>query len=73
MPDGVGFSRELAANVPDTLWRIDLATGGTSILARPVNESGREITALNLQVSADAKFLYFMDGATRQLRSVQLK
>ncbi len=73
LPDGVGFSRELAAQIPDTLWRIDLATGGTTILARPVNESGREITALNLQVSADSKFLYFTEGSSGRLRSVQLK
>lgn len=73
LPEGAGFSRSLANGLPDEIWQIDLSTGGKALIAQPVNESGQGIPTLNLTVSTDGRFLYFVDGFTNQLRSVQLK
>jgi len=73
LPDGVSFAPELANGVPDSLWRVDLATGSTALIATPVNEQGLEVGASNLTVSEDGKYLYFRDLSTGQLRKVQLK
>lgn len=72
LPDGVAFARELARGIPDNIWRVDLATGATTVVAQPVGEGGSGLTATNLTVSVDGRFLYFTDASGR-LRSVQLK
>ena len=73
LPEGAGFTRALAQGLPDAIWQIDLASGGTALLAQPMNEQGQGIATSGITVSADGRWLYFTDAATGQLRSVQLK
>lgn len=73
LPEGAGFTRALANGLPDAIWQIDLASGGTSLIAQPINEQGQGVATTSMTVSADGRFLYFTDAATGQLRSVQLK
>ncbi len=72
LPDGAGYVRELANNIPDTIWKVDIATGAKTTVAQPVGDGGSGLTANNLTVSGDGRFLYFTD-ANGRLRSVQLK
>jgi len=72
LPDGSGLVRELANGAPDSLWRVDLNTGATNILATPVADDGQGLTAANITISADAKWLYFTDSDGK-LRSVKLQ
>jgi len=72
LPSGAGFTRSLAYGLPDTIWQIDLATGGTALIAQPIDEQGNPVGTSGLAVSADGRFLYFTDSAGK-LRSVQLK
>lgn len=72
LPDGAGFVPELARGVSDYIWKVDLATGATTIVAQPVGENGTGLSATNLTVSGDGRFLYFTDADGR-LRSVQLR
>ncbi len=73
LPEGAGFTRSLANGLPDAIWRVDLATGGTTLVAQPINEQGQGVPAGRMTVSADGKFLYFTDASSGQLRTVQLK
>lgn len=72
IPDGAGFVPELAAGVPDNIWRVDLTSGASSLIAQPVDSTGAALTASNLTVSSDGRYLYFTDSQGR-LRSVLLK
>ncbi len=71
LPQGAGFSRELASGLPDYLYRVNLATGATALVAEPLGETGQGLTATNLTVSGDGSTLYFTDASGR-LRSVKL-
>ncbi len=72
LPQGAAFSRELAAGTPDYIYRIDLATGGTTLVAQPLGQNGAGLTASNLTVAGDGSMLYFTDSQGT-LRSVKLK
>lgn len=72
LPDGSGFSRELARGLPDDIYRVDLSGGATTLIAQPVGEGGIQLSATNLTLSADGRFLYFTDG-NGVLRNVQLR
>lgn len=73
LPQGAGFTRSLANGLPDSIWQIDLTTGGTSLIAQPINGDGQGVATSSMTVSADGRFLYFTDAATGQLRNVQLR
>jgi len=73
LPEGAGFTRELARGIPDTIWRVDLKTGATALVTEPRDEAGNGITAASLTVSSDGKSLYFTDAASGKLRSVKVE
>jgi len=60
LPAGSGWYPELANDLPDTFYKIDLSSGSVSLLAEPV---GQELyySASSLFLSADEKTLYFQD------------
>lgn len=66
---GLGFAPELAKEIPDTLYKIDLRTNLKTVLALPEGDFSME----NLVVTADQSVLYFTDNATGQLHKIQLK
>ena len=72
LPEGAGFSRELAVGIPDYIYRVNLTTGGTALIAEPVGDRGTGLTATNLTVSGDGSLLYFTDS-TGRLRSIKLQ
>lgn len=73
LPEGSGIYRELAKGVPDTLWKIDLKTGLKTRIATPVSQSGSFVSAQNVVVSQDERYLYFVDSNTGRLHRIQLK
>jgi Tol biopolymer transport system component len=69
MPSGAGWYRELADNVSDYIYKINLATGAKSFIANPEYNYNIE----NMQVSSDGTTLFFTDKATKTLHKIQLK
>lgn len=72
LPEGAGLVRELANGVPDSVWRIDLTTGATNLLATPVSDDGKGLSVTSLTASADGNWVYFTDSEGK-LRSLKLK
>ena len=72
LPAGSGYVRELAYGVPDAFYRVDLTTGTNTLIANPLAEEGRQVSATSLTLSSDGRILYFVDELTSQLRSLQL-
>ncbi|MBI4426333.1 MAG: hypothetical protein HY567_02045 [Candidatus Kerfeldbacteria bacterium] len=74
LEQGTGLFPNLASEVPDDFYRIDLATGQKQLIARPVNADGESsYTASQLILSADETVLYFFDQRTNQVQKIQLK
>lgn len=72
-PDS-GLFPGLTPDETDRLYRIDLSTGQRSLLADPVDESGRvQFNASQLNLSAAEDVLYFTDAATGKVYSVKIR
>jgi len=69
LPDNAGLQRTLYANLPDTLFKIDLSSGRSSVVAIPQTET----TMSNLSVSTDGSVLYYTDTFSGQLKLIKLK
>lgn len=67
---GAGLVRDVARETPDAFYRIDTRAGTKSFLANP---SGDEVTATNLVLSNDGRFLYFTDARSGQLKNMRLQ
>lgn len=72
LSEGAGFTREMANNTPDYIYRVNLQTGATTLVAEPIDEKGSALTVTNLTVSKDGKMLYFTDNSGK-LRVVRLQ
>lgn len=70
LPDGSGLFRELADDVKDDFYRVDIKTGVVSFLAEGALGG---YNATNLYLSADESALYFVDKDTSYLKSIKLK
>jgi len=74
LPSGSDLYPELAENIPDDFYRIDLKTGAKTLLAKPVNSSGfGNYTAKEVFLSSNQEFLYFTDQNTGRLFKIRLK
>ena len=73
LPSGAAFTPEIAKTLPSEIYKIDLASGLTNLIATPVNDAGRGMPATNLQLSSDGQWLYFLDASNGVIRRVQLK
>ncbi|MFH1236555.1 MAG: hypothetical protein V1685_06520 [Parcubacteria group bacterium] len=74
LPEGSGIYRELANNVPDIFYKIDLLTGQQTRIALPVNELGSGgYSAKNMFLSQDEQYLYFTDTLTGRVHKMQIK
>ncbi len=69
MPDGYGMQPELAKDIPDNVYRVDIKTGAKSLIGAPAEGSSMS----NLQVSADGQNLFFTDNRTGLLREMRLR
>ncbi len=72
LPEGAGYVPEVADNIPDLIYKVDLATGAKTLIARPRGDRDN-YTAEKLMVSPDGKWLYFVDKQSGRLYSIQLK
>lgn len=66
---GSGLFPELAENVSDTLYKIDIRTGFKKLIAVPDGEFNMS----NLIISKDNANLYFTDNYTKWLHKIKLK
>lgn len=72
-PDS-GLFPGLTQNETDRFYRIDLASGQRTLLADPVDPTGRvQFNAQNLTLSGGEDVLYFTDAATGQVYTVRLR
>jgi len=69
LPDHAGPVPEVANNIPDYIYKINLITGQTSLVAEPE----LNYTVDKMQISPDGTYLYFTDKETQMLFSIQLK
>ncbi len=69
LPEGAGLQRAIAANVPDTLYRVDLAAGRVTVVAIPETP----VTMEQVEVSADGSEFFFRNPATAVIEKIQLK
>jgi hypothetical protein len=63
-----GLQRTLFEHEPDDLYKIDLATGRSSMIARPEESVAME----DLQTSSDGSLIYFTDAVTGRLGFIKL-
>lgn len=72
--EGSGIHREFSQGVPDNVYKIDLTTGVSQIIARPVDSDLQQrFSMTNLQLNADGSYLYFTDAATGTIEKIRLK
>ena len=71
---GTGIFPDSAVNTNDTIYKINLSTGGKSVLALPRFLSGdQDYTVANLFLSNNGSLLYFTDANSGSVYSIQLK
>ncbi|MFH1089745.1 MAG: hypothetical protein V1716_04965 [Candidatus Uhrbacteria bacterium] len=69
MEDNWGLQPVLAARVPDDLYLINLASGKSSLIARPAEN----VSMSNLSLSDDNTSLFFTDSLTGRLELIKLQ
>lgn len=74
LPRGAGIAPGIADETPDDIYKIDLQTGVKTKIAEPTDALGStNYTIDQLMLSADEKYLYFVDKAEGKIRAIQLK
>ena len=68
LPEGAGFERSIAAATPDRIFRVDLGTGQSTLVAEPDARTSYG----KLMLSADGKTLFLQDAGGGALRSIAL-
>jgi len=69
MEDNWGLQPVLAARVPDDLYLINLTSGKSSLIARPVEN----VSMINLSLSEDNSSMFFTDSITGRLELIKLQ
>lgn len=69
LPTGAGLQREVAFGIPDTLYKIDLRSGSTTVVGRPEDDT----SMTSLVVSPDGSQVMFTDQRSGTIRSMRLK
>lgn len=69
LPTGAGLQREVAFGIPDTIYKIDLRSGSTTVVGRPEEDA----TMTSLAVAPDGSQLMFTDQRSGALRSMRLR
>ncbi len=71
---GSGPQPELSAGVPDNIYRLDLQTGQSELIARPVDGNrNQRFSATNLQLAGGDTYLYFTDAATGSVEKIRVR
>lgn len=73
LEQGSGLYPELAANVPDTIYKVDLNTNVASPIAFPEAGNQSSFTVNKLMVAPDKSQLYFTDQVTGRIQRLRLR
>ncbi len=69
LPANAGLQPSLYDNEPDNLYRLDLSSGKSSLIAIP----SEDVTMEYLSLSSDGSLLYFTDALTGRLQMIRLQ
>jgi len=69
LPEGAGLQPELANDIPDTVYKIDLDTGRKTVVGKPADAS----TVSEMSITADGKYLMYVNQATGEISRMRLK
>jgi len=69
LPDNAGFQPSLYETLPDSVYKINVTTGQTTLVAIPETDK----TMKQVSVSKDGTSLYFTNAITGQLELIKLK
>lgn len=69
LPEGAGLQPDLADDIPDTIYKVDVNTGSKTVVGKPADAS----TIDQLSISSDGKYLFYVDKLTGRLNKMQLK
>lgn len=69
LPYGASYAPEIADDIPDYIYKVNLKTGAKSFVAEPEYN----YTIEQIQVSEDGSTLFFTDKTTQALHSIRLK
>lgn len=73
LSQGSGIFPELAAHVPDVIYRVDLVNNAVSPLAFPESEGSGSFTVDQLMVAPDGSELYFTDTVNGFIHRLRLR
>jgi len=69
LPPNAGIQRRLYEDLPDSLYRLDLTRGSSTLIAIPADDT----TMTSLSVTQDESLLYFINAENGSLESIRLK
>ena len=69
LQEGAGFQPALSAGTPDAIYRVNIVTGATELMAIPSDRSAIS----RLIVSGDETVLYYVNAQTGQLSQIRLE
>lgn len=69
LPEGSGIFPDVADDIPDNIYKINITTGAKKFIARPSDNA----TVENIFISEDETSLYYTDKATGLLKKINLK
>lgn len=69
LPYGIGFQLALATNTDDSIYKVDLETGRTTLIGKPEGS----FTIDSIRVAPDESAVYFTDRITGSLQQMQLQ
>ncbi len=73
LPGGSGLFPEVAQNTNDNIYRIDLGTGRSFLIATPVLEDLEDYSIQELHISKDRNNLFFVEQETGKVYKIQLQ
>lgn len=69
MPEGAGLSPEVMIGIPDSIYKLNVATGAITLIGRPDVDT----TISSLTVSTDGGTLFFTDQISGNIKKMMLK
>lgn len=73
LEQGSGLYPELANTVPDVIYKVDLESNLSALVAYPESAGSQTFTIENMMISENGRDLYFTDRATGRLEKLRLR
>jgi len=70
---GAGLFADLKPATDDLIYKIDLTTGYSQMIADPQSDEVSKFTIDKIKISRDGRYLFFSDESTRKVYRLQLK